>query len=280
MTQYRNKNNSRKRPDQLNRENIRAYKYNNTSSAYDYAQKEIVLPEKPILSDYELQRRLYENKKKHFEKIKRKRAKQLHLKKIRQAKKINAINFFSICVLMIHLSCIMIFVLNLSDNNTEIKIEISQKQKIVDEQEKDISNRTIALTDSVDIHEIERVATEELGMKQPSSEQLVYVSLPKNRDYIEYGIGSEMGTNAKSYLINEQEIDNSISDSELVDEIIEKQETKTAIANETNEDVLNAEEDEIINNENTDINDSSNNSTSTEEVENDNLNINSSEEVE
>lgn len=218
-----NRNNLKKRPNQVNREGNRTHRYNDTSSAYDYAYREYQQPfnpNQPVLSDYELRRKFQENRKKTYEKNLKERKRREHLKKVRLAEKVNKFNLILVSILMLYLAGTLVFVLNILDSNSEIKIEISQKQKIVDEQEKKISDSTIALANSVDIHQIEVLAQEELGMKLPSADQIVYVTLPKNRDYIEYEKENIIDNESTEIVILNDKV---LSDSEKVEEIIENQ---------------------------------------------------------
>ncbi len=156
----------------------RPNQYNNSSEAYDYERLHY---NNPTIEEQRNAVRLKEQKKKNA--IKKQR---IVLLKRREQLKRDRLNHILCYILAFYIFGTSVFILNQFDQNNVIETEISQKQGIINEQEKEISAKKIELASSIDVHEIENYARNELGMKTPSQDQLVYVTLPKNRSYIEY----------------------------------------------------------------------------------------------
>lgn len=127
--------------------------------------------------------------KRREEEIRRKaRVKKAKIENIkrREAFKRERINHLICYFLAFYLICIGVFVLSQFDNNNLIESEILAKQEIVNNQEKQISDAKVELANSIDMNEIEDIARNELNMGLPSKDQIVYITLPKNRSYIDY----------------------------------------------------------------------------------------------
>ncbi len=155
------------------------FRYNNSSSAYDYKVR------RPITYD-DIEQKRIEKRKREVEKQRLAKLRKAEQAKKKEAAKKDRLNHILCYVLAFYLIGVGVFVLKQFDNNNLIRSQISEKQTLLNEQEKQISDLKIALADSIDIHEIERVAKNELGMKTPSVDQLVYITLPENTNYIEY----------------------------------------------------------------------------------------------
>ncbi len=164
----------------------RPNQYNNSSEAYDYVYTSPNVYEKSAPSYDELNRRLNERKQAELKKKQMLRQQRAIMRKQREQVKKDRINHLLCYILAVYILGIGVFILYQSDQNNLIKSQISKKQAIINEQAKQISAKKIILADSIDIHEIDRIAKEELGMKVPSTDQIVYVTLPKNISYIEY----------------------------------------------------------------------------------------------
>ncbi len=258
MSDNTNRNYNRRRPEPNLKNHSREYRYNNSSSAYDYQQRQFTQPLKPIMTEYELQRKMHENRKALYHRKEMERKKKIKIHKMRQARKINTLNFALVCILMLYLAGTLIFILSIIDNNTEIKMQINEKQQVINDQEKRLSDARIALANSIDINEIERVAKEELDMQIPAPDQIVYITLPKNRDYIEYeDVESKPKKEAKVEDASTEDTENVITD-----ESTETDSTTTEDTEKTTDKVDSTNEDK-----NTDIEE--NNDGITEETETD-----------
>ncbi len=190
--------------------------YNNSSEAYDYGYARPSTFERTLPDFDEINRRLHDKKQEELKKkalLKKQRA--IMMKKREEVRK-DRINHILCYFLAVYILAIGVFILNQFDRNNLIKSQISAKQAIINDQGKQISSKQITLASSIDIHEIERIAKEELGMKNPSTDQLVYVSLPKNRSYIEYSKPSTSNNEKlknKDLQIDKNKIGNSKADS-------------------------------------------------------------------
>ncbi len=172
---YRQRSQYRARPEQ----------YNNSSEAYDYGYA-TPLVERPRTDYDEVYRSLDKKRQDEFMKTALLKKKRQRMIKQREQVRKDRINHLLCYLLAVYILGTGVFILNQFDRNNLIKSQISSKQSIINDQSKQISSKQITLSASIDIHEIERIAKEELGMKYPSTDQLVYVTLPKNRSYIEY----------------------------------------------------------------------------------------------
>lgn len=182
----------------------RRQKYNSTSSAYklnDYKQynRRAINPKNSARSnarrtdfsttDFDAQHIndiILKQRYDHAVKIKNERIKRKnHIieKKRRKADKVN----YLLCYIMLGYAAIVgVFCLMQNDNTNLIKQDINSKKAIIKEQTKTISDLKIQLADSVDIYQIEKIAKEELNMDLPSPDQIVYITLPRQSNYIEY----------------------------------------------------------------------------------------------
>lgn len=122
----------------------------------------------------------------HATKIKNQRLKRKNLMIEKKRRKVDRINYI-LCYIMLGYAVIVgVFCLMQNDNTNLIKQDINSKKAIIKEQTKTINDLKIQLADSVDIYQIEKIAKEELGMNLPSPDQIVYITLPRQSNYIEY----------------------------------------------------------------------------------------------
>ncbi len=153
----------------------RPSQYNNTAVAYDYDEfREQVNKNRA---------KVVEREKLRKRNIRNNRAVLLRQKEDVKKDRINHILCY---ILAIQVLCSSVFILYQFDQNNIVKSGISEKQAIINEQEKEISAKKIALAESINVYEIEDIARNELNMKTPSQDQIIYITLPKNRSYIEY----------------------------------------------------------------------------------------------
>ncbi len=175
-------------------------KYNNTSSAYDYETSEL----RPIefvpkhaseYVEYNLAKRR-EQEKRRLAKLKKEKENFLKKKEAIKKDRMNQILCYMLAFCLVGNG---VFVLMQFDNNNLVKQQISEKNSIISEQEKQIADIQIRLAESIDINEIEKIAINELGMQIPATDQIVYVTLPKNISYIDYDgdTSTEQTTNSK-----------------------------------------------------------------------------------
>ncbi len=169
--------------DNMNRYR-RNYQYNNSSSAYDYAHKRFT--ETNDFSTAVIRKRTTERRIKEQKRKEALRKQKLEMIKTRQEVKKDRINHILCYVLAGYIVVMGVFVLKIMDNNNLVQKEILAKQETIKQQEKDISDAKIMLTENVDIHAIEEKARTELHMSEPTTDQIVYVTLPQNNSYIEY----------------------------------------------------------------------------------------------
>lgn len=122
------------------------------------------------------------NKQLNAKKMEHMRQKRIEQKAVKR-ERVNYILFF---ILVFYTLAMGVICLQQSDNQNIVKAQISEKKAVIKEQNKTIDDLKISLADSVNMHEIEKVARDELGMDKPSINQIVYITLPRYNSYIEY----------------------------------------------------------------------------------------------
>lgn len=217
--------------------------YNDSTSAYDLGE---IRRKKPKDINYEIEENLKKRRLLREYENKRKLAKRRQMQKIIKANKINFMNKTCFIILSLYIAGSLIFTLKQFDNNNMIKTQIVKSQSIIKEQEKEISEAKMAIADSIDIDEVEKIAMEKYGMKEPSSDQIVYISLPQNVSYIEY----EDEIDNSDYDYKNKYADNTINDIQKEVEINNnaKSSDEDLDTSETQEDLTDDKSDESIDN--------------------------------
>ncbi len=220
MDNRRRQSGNRYRPNQ----------YNNSSEAYDYEHLHYRNPRDDRGTSTAIIRQ-----RKQKDALKKKRI--IMLKQREELRK-DRLNHILCYILAFYVFGMSVFILNQFDSNNVIETEISRKQDIINEQEKEISSKKIALASSVDVHEIENYARNNLGMKTPSSDQLVYVTLPKNRSYLEYSKPNVNNEQPTSSTIEQEEFNSEISDEHEADNNIDDIEVENGDNNVNSDDTI------------------------------------------
>ncbi len=150
------RNNRRNR--NLDRKNFQNSYYNSSSVAYDY----------PIEKTYYEPRRKksIENRKKH---------KKIQIKTVRE----QSVHSFRVYFTVFLIFCCSVFIIMSNATVTDKKSQIASLKDELRQIEEDNSNLKTELTKSLDIEEIERLASERLGMQMPESYQIVYINVPQ-----------------------------------------------------------------------------------------------------
>lgn len=171
--------------------------YNNTSSAYKLDSKKNYNLNKSqrvnktdfnttnfdsnyINQTVQRTRQIEQNKR-----IKQRQAKLARIKEQKRVKK-ERINHVLCYVLAFYLLGMGVICLQYSDKSYLVKQEVNAKRATVKEQNKEIEDLKVELSESVDIFQIEKYAKEELGMDKPAPNQIYKITLPKYSSYIEY----------------------------------------------------------------------------------------------
>lgn len=159
-------------------------KYNNSSSAYDFYKSKS--GKHLIATDDEIRKSVQKSQNRRRRRDEELIAERKRKSKLRKIERINRINRTCFFILAFYLVCSLIFILNQFDKNNNVKRQIVESQETIKQQEKEIAKTKMAVADSINIEQIESIAKEEYGMKEPSTDQIVYITLPENVSYIEY----------------------------------------------------------------------------------------------
>lgn len=238
---------SNNKKSDINRNSYRHY--NESTSAYNLEE----LRRKPVYKDDEIRESVLRKRKQRELEKEKKIARRKMMQKIQKANRINKINMISFVILSVYLIGSLIFTLKQFDNNNMIKTQIAKSQSTIKEQEKEISKVQMDIASSIDLDEVKKVAMQDYGMKEPSSDQIVYITLPQNVSYIEYqdanddtkenGHSADL-ENSLNDIEKEMTIENSETNSESKiadEEIVEDASTKTSDEDTTENTVENSE---------------------------------------
>lgn len=154
--------------------------YNNSSVAYDYNDDK---------ENYEQRRR------KNIEK--RKKQKRVKIKTVNE----QTVHSFRVYFTAFVVFGFSIFIIASNAFVADQKIQIQELKNELKQIDENNSNLKNELTKNLDLKEVEKLASDKLGMQMPADYQIVYIDVPQQSYTVKHGNNSEDIDNIKSFNI-------------------------------------------------------------------------------